>query len=632
MTDTSVPQNAPSASPQQPAQGTAGAAPITPDALILETAKLLQRLGRADLAQRASIAAARLRRPSTVGCVVGEFKQGKSSLVNAMLGQTVCPVDDDLATSAITLVRYGDAPGAVVYHKSGSAGVNDPTVTEAIPLADVYQWVSETGNPGNLKRVERVEIVFPSQLLKQGLVIVDTPGMGGLGAGHAAATLSFLPFADGLIFTSDASAELSAPEVEFLRRATELCPTVLFAQTKIDLYPNWQRIMDLNRGHFDKAGISLPMVAVSSALRTEALRLKDRTLNELSRLPDLVKHLSDDVVGPAKASATQRSVADTLSIVGQVLAGLQAEQAILADPATAAEAVSALQAAKTRLEYLRGPGAKWNVLVGDRVADLSNNVNYKFRSGTRNISRMMDERIEVLTKGNEWDELARYIQTVVADEVTQAFVDLEQGRNDTRAEVVEMLREEHLDLAESSPIGSGFDVTEMWQGKALDQDASGGKKAFTTSVTTIRGAQGGIYMFGMLGSFLPTAAGVLLASNPVLLGIGLLFGGMGLSDDKKRKITARRQAARSQVRQFLDDVQFEMGNQIGNLIREIQRDLRDEFTERITELVRTYTDTATRAQADAQSSGQDRQKRGAELTASITALGTFQTALTKVAS
>lgn len=219
-----------------------------------------------------------------------------------------------------------------------------------------------------------------------------------------------------------------------------------------------------------------------------------------------------------------------------------------------------------------------------------------------------------------------------ADEVTQAFVDLEQGRNDIRVDVVELLREEHLSLAESSPIGSGFDVTEMWQGKALEQVSSGGKKAFTTTITSIRGAQGGIYMFGMLGSFLPAAAGVLIASNPVLLGIGAVFGGMGLADDRKRKVAARRQSARSQVRQFLDDVQFEMGNQIGNLIREIQRDLRDEFSERITELVRTYTDTAGRAQADAQRSAQDKQRRGTELDASITALSTLETSLMKAVS
>jgi hypothetical protein len=607
----------------------AGGGP-TPDALILEVAKVLQRLDRGDLAQRASIAAARLKRPSTVVCVVGEFKQGKSTLINALLGQQVCPVDDDLATSAITLVRYGEQAGAIVRRKAESGNPGDPPIVENIAIADVHQWVSEIGNPGNLKGVERVEIVVPSPLLKQGLVMVDTPGMGGLGAGHAAATMSFLPFADGLVFASDASAELSAPEVEFLRRATELCPTVLFVQTKIDLYPNWQRIMDLNRGHFERAGVSPPMVAVSSALRLEALARKDRSLNEMSRVPEVVQHLADDVVGPAKASAAQRSIADARSIIGQVTAGLRAEREILADPAKAAEAVQALERAKGRLDYLRGPGAKWNVLVGDRVSDLSNNVNYRFRAATRNISKMMDERIEALTKGNEWDDLARYIQTVVADEVTQAFVDLEQGRNDVRTEVVELLREEHLDLAERSPIGSGFDVSDMWQGKALEQDASGGKKAFTTTITTIRGAQGGIYMFGMLGTFLPTAAGVLLASNPVLLGIGAVFGTMGLADDRKRKIAARRQAARSQVRQFLDDVQFEMGNQIGNLIREIQRDLRDEFTDRISELVRTYTDTAQRAQADAQKSAKERQERGTELDASLASFASLDAALGKV--
>lgn len=602
----------------------------TPDALILEVAKVLQRLGRSDLSQRASIAAARLKRPSTVVCVVGEFKQGKSTLINALLGQPVCPVDDDLATSAITLVRYGEQAGAVVRRKAESGNPGDPPIVENVAVADVHQWVSEIGNPGNHKQVERVEIVVPSPLLKQGLVMVDTPGMGGLGAGHAAATMSFLPFADGLLFASDASAELSAPEVEFLRRATELCPTVLFVQTKIDLYPNWQRIMQLNRAHFERAGVSPPMVAVSSALRLEALARKDRSLNEASRVPEVVQHLAADVVGPAKATAAQRSIADARAIIGQVTAGLRAEKEILADPAKAAEAVKALEQAKARLDYLRGPGAKWNVLVGDRVSDLSNNVNYRFRAATRNISKMMDERIEALTKGNEWDDLARYIQTVVADEVTQAFVDLEQGRNDIRAEVVELLREEQLDLAERSPIGAAFDVSDMWQGKALEQDGSTGKKAFTTTVTTIRGAQGGIYMFGMLGTFLPAAAGVLLASNPVLLGIGAVFGTMGLADDRKRKIAARRQAARSQVRQFLDDVQFEMGNQIGNLIREIQRDLRDEFGDRIGELVRTYTETAQRAQADAQKSGQERQQRAAELDASLASFASLAAALDKV--
>ena len=275
-------------------------APSTVDAVrngTLELVRLLHQLERPDLVGRVTAAAARLQRPATIVAVVGEFKQGKSSLVNGLLGQPVCPVDDDLATSAITLVRHGEQPAAVV-RRTGEDAASGP-----IPLAQLGDWVSESGNPGNHKGVERVEITVPSAILAQGLVIVDTPGMGGLGAGHAASTLAFLPFADGLVLVSDASSELSAPEIEFLRRAVELCPTVLFAQTKIDLYPAWERIFDLNRGHLERAGVRIPMVAVSSQLRTVALARKDRALNAASRFPELISHLGDRVVTPAKEGA-----------------------------------------------------------------------------------------------------------------------------------------------------------------------------------------------------------------------------------------------------------------------------------------------------------------------------------------
>ena len=185
------------------ATATATAAPSAADAVrngSLELARLPGQLERPDLVGRVTAAAARLQRPSTIVAVVGEFKQGKSSLVNGLLGQPVCPVDDDLATSAITLVRHGEQPGAVVRRNGGDGGDGGP-----IPIDELHDWVSELGNPGNHKGVERVEITVPSAILAQGLVIVDTPGMGGLGAGHAAATLAFLPFADGLILVSDAS-------------------------------------------------------------------------------------------------------------------------------------------------------------------------------------------------------------------------------------------------------------------------------------------------------------------------------------------------------------------------------------------------------------------------------------------
>jgi hypothetical protein len=608
------------AAPPAPAPAGAGV-----EAALVELAKLLKRAGRGDLVERATAAISRLKRPNTIVCVVGEFKQGKSSLVNGLLGQTICPIDDDLATSAITLVRHGEEPAATVRRR-------DPDGTRVgipVPIADLPNWVSESGNPKNEKQVERVEIAVPSALLKGGLVVVDTPGMGGLGAGHAAATLGFLPFADGLIFVSDASAELSAPEIDVLRRATELCPMVLFVQTKIDLYPHWEQIFELNRGHLARHGLGhLPMVAVSSAVRAEALARKDRALNDGSRFPQLVKQLGDDIVTPAKASATGRSAGDGRAIATMLRSGLESEKALIGDPAATKRALADLDAAKGRLEHLRGPGARWSVLVGDRMSDLSNKVTYDFRGAMRAISRDMDEMIEGLQKGDAWDDMVHDLQADVADAVADGFMALEQGRLGIRAEVVEMLDDEQLDVDLTPGQASDFDVTDLWQGRALDPNTVGGrKKAFDTGITTVKGAQGGIMMFGMMGQFLPAAAGALLATNPVLLGIGALFGGMGLAEDRKRKVAQRRQTARSQVRQFLDDVQFEVGNQIGTVVREIQRQIRDEFTERLGELQRTYADVAKRAQEDAQRSQTERQQRGGEIDQLVAGLTKVEQAL-----
>ena len=584
-------------------------------AAVSELVPVLQQLDRSDLAERVTAAGARLRRPSTIVCVVGEFKQGKSSLVNGLLGIELCPVDDDLATAAITLVRGGEEVSAVVRRREGQEAV-----AEKVPIDQLDQFVSEWGNPGNHKRVERVDITADSPLLRQGLVLVDTPGMGGLGAGHAAGTLAFLPFADGLILVTDASAELSAPEVAFLRQARELCPTVLVAVTKTDLYPRWRRIVDLDRGHLANAGAGdLPIVSVSCHLRREALTRKDRELNAQSGFPELLAALGDRVITPAKATAAERSAADLRGVTSMVRAAVTHERELISDPSRITSALAELEAAKERLEHLRGPGARWSVLVGDRMADISNDVTFSFRRQMRSISRTMEERIEALTKADAWDDSARFLQTEVAQAVTECFAALAEGRQKTRQEVLELLRVETPSFAAPGhpPV---IDVSRFWEGKSIDEKGSTGGKAMRTGLGGLRGAQGGVMMFGMMGQFLPKAAATFLGANPVLLGAGAVFGGMQLLEDRKRKVQMRRQGARSQVRQFIDDVQFDVGNEIANEVRTIQRELRDEFTERLGELLRTSTDLAQKAHENAQRTDAECKQRAQELAGALDVL------------
>lgn len=577
--------------------------------------QLLVDLDRPDLVERTKAASSRANRTNTIVCVVGEFKQGKSSLVNAMIRAEVCPVDDDLATSVITLIRYGDEPSAVVRRREGKK-----EVAESVPIDELVNWASEQGNPNNHKEVERVDIAVPSSLLSNGLMLVDTPGMGGLGGGHAAATMAFLPFADGLILVSDAAAELTAPEVDFIEQAIELCPTVMFAQTKTDLYPEWERIFGINAAHLTKRGIDIPAVAVSSHLRTTALRTKQRELNTESKFPELIDTLQTRVVEPAKAAAVYRSAAELSGVNGLLRTGAEEELRLLEDPEMLAAALARLERSQNRLEHLRGPGSRWSTLLNDRVSDVSTAVNHRFRSQMRGIGRTMDETVESLTKGSDWEAVTRDAQTMVSEATAQAYGSASQAYADIHHEVAELLQADDLiTLNNDGRTRMAVDLSEFWQGTETLQKDEKGALAGVRSAFGLGQSFGSSKMLFMnmsgLSKFGISLGG--LAAGPVVAGGFAVMGGMKLFDDRKKKLTTQKTRARQQIRSFIDNVQFEVGNEISLLIRDIQRDLRDEFMDRIGELHTTFSETAQRAQADAQRSEQEVAQRKASLANSL---------------
>ncbi len=581
---------------------------------VLQIAQVAASLGREDIAARLRVAVARVTRPTTIICVVGEFKQGKSSLVNALLTEEICPVDDDLATAALTLVRYGPERRVDVRRRAG-----DDAVVEASDVEHLGDWVSESGNPGNAKGVERVDVFLPNAMLAKGIAIVDTPGMGSLGAGHAAATLSFLPFADALVFVSDASAELSAPEVEFLQRAGELCPNILFALTKIDLHGAWRRIAEIDSAHL--AVMPLEPTPVSSLLRSVAVARRDSGLNDQSGFPALFGALEARVLTPAKSLAAARAADEAKAAVAQLETPLRAELDVLRSSDRGADTAAHATAAAAKLEHLRGPGSRWSILVGDRLTDLSNDVTFRFRGALRQTTRDLEAQIEEMKTPKEWEELARHLQTEVAEAVTAAFQGIGAAAQATREEVVELLAEEAGELTTIAAGGVPIDVRTLWSERRIDVKTSKGGQAFSNALTGLRGAQGGILMFGMMSQFLPLGVGAILMSNPVTIGLGVAFGGMQLLDAHKRKIAQRRQQARVSVRQFVDDVQFEIGNAMSETLRNVQRGIRDEFTERVAELQRTYTDAARQAAEAAKRGTVDAEQRAVEVEALLSTLG-----------
>src|SRR5690606_7412926 len=99
--------------------------------------------------------------------------------------------------------------------------------------------------------------------------------------------------------------EFTRTELDFLRQAIEMCPKVLVVMTKIDFYPSWRKIRELNQGHLRREAIQAEIVAASSPLRLQAIRSNDRELNAESGFTHIVRFIADQVSAGAENLAVK---------------------------------------------------------------------------------------------------------------------------------------------------------------------------------------------------------------------------------------------------------------------------------------------------------------------------------------
>ena len=138
--------------------------------------------------------------------VLGEFNHGKSTFVNAMLGTELLPTGITPTTAVLNHVVYSETARANVLKSDG----------ERIELSasEAESWLTVAG--GKHDDVQRVEIGYPSELLKGNITLVDTPGVNDLNEQRADITYGYVPRADAVIFLLDASQALKDSEREFL--------------------------------------------------------------------------------------------------------------------------------------------------------------------------------------------------------------------------------------------------------------------------------------------------------------------------------------------------------------------------------------------------------------------------------
>ena len=160
-----------------------------------------------------------------VACV-GQFKRGKSTLINALVGDAVLPVGVIPVTAVVTVVRHGDARRVRV--KTRTAGWRET------PLAELASYVTEEQNHDNVKEVLAVEAYVPSPLLTSGMCLVDTPGLGSVHSGNTAATRQFVPHIDAALVVLGADPPISGEELALVEEVARQVAHVVFVINKAD--------------------------------------------------------------------------------------------------------------------------------------------------------------------------------------------------------------------------------------------------------------------------------------------------------------------------------------------------------------------------------------------------------------
>ena len=595
-----------------------------PVAAVQDFANEIHRLsadtGRLDLGERLQVEAQRYHQPETTAVLVGNASQGKSSLVNALLGRSgFLPVGSDLTTSSHIAVRYGSTLGAEICPGEGDEAL-------AVPLDELASWVTVDGNPDNERNVRAAVITCPHPLLSSGLVLLDTPGVGGLDGGHAELTMAALPNADVVVFVGDASAPLSQPELAFLERCTERVASVIFAVTKTDAFRGWRTIVAENRTLLDRYAPQLadvPILGVSSRLALAAARSNDPAMAERARGESGIDELGEHLRNLTRRGAAVKLV--NLVRVGEaVLDELERVettriQSTLQDP----KWVDSLEEERTRLDDLLVLWNRWRADLAthfDRLAlDVDTHGELALTRLEQRLQTTIDQRPkEILDKltpeldaslGAVWGEVEGLVIDRVSMMVTEFAEQLAIAPVDADVETLPM------------PDYLG-DTADLRRERATTKDRRGWEETFVQSYPVLISAGVPLTVGSMLGQM--GVAGAAVLAGPVGVVIGAGFAGVMMTARRRQTKRARnKQAAAEFLRLTMSDARRALAKESRQLLAESRRGLEEEIgralAQRRRELearfqeLQNLTSEDARVREGVQAAAEQRQRSFAEL-------------------
>jgi predicted GTPase len=504
---------------------------------------------------------------------VGDFSSGKSTFINNFfIGKSVLPTNVTTTTAKLTILKYGEEERIRLIKKDGSS--QEVTVT---PDTSLKEYVARDGS--QLNEIEKVEVYINSEFLKEGVIIVDSPGLNDPETERMKVTLDYVNNADSVLYLLTAQQAWKNNEKEFLEnkifRKDDL-DKIFFLINYWDMIENENDRKDLLNFVHDEMNKSIEFVSSELAMEISTppvIPISAKTKENFDQLKEVLWDYLGSKKGKDIIEAKQKKAESIKQYIGSLL-----KEKIEVQMKKEQEITSMLDSLKQEIETYKKEVDEFKSRLSSDIEVVVESWSNDIESYLRKIENIIQTKIQQNIEGkkNE-EELRLYIRKVIVNTFSLEEGELYKINKSLISKLTEIAQKEHARLTISQYFIND-DILEV--DKLVEQMKGIEPEVAIDYARSIMITTGSVVGALIAASIFPPLG--------LLGGLGIAYNFVDLKKEEMKKILRQPEILDAKIQQVIAEKRKEIELSKDQIIDDVLNTIRNEITEAYEEKKRLY--------------------------------------------